>query len=237
MDDDGPPGVPEWVVTYGDMMSLLLTFFIMLVSMSERKEAGRVRSMLDSLEQAFGSDDVTNAGVPGRSMQTTSSMQVKSSTGLKSEGGVKKSSRDDPGVRGASGSVQRLRKGQRVTIGGPSLFQRFEATPSGDLAGVLDVLADVLASSQRQIAVRGHCSPEPLPRGPDAAAFATHDELAFARAVIVAEGLEARGVAPHRLVISTAGSREPRLRTRNPDEQRLNDRVDVFLVDNYSTDP
>ncbi|MBL4886213.1 MAG: flagellar motor protein MotB, partial [Planctomycetaceae bacterium] len=35
MDDDEPPGVPEWVVTYGDMMSLLLTFFIMLVSLSE----------------------------------------------------------------------------------------------------------------------------------------------------------------------------------------------------------
>ena len=236
MEDDGPPGVPEWVVTYGDMMSLLLTFFIMLVSMSERKEAGRVRSMLDSLEQAFGADDVTNAGVPGRSMQTTSSMTVKSSTGLKSEGGVKKASREDPGVRGASGSVQKLREGQRVTIGGPKLFDRFEATPTGELAGVLDVLADVLASSQRQIAVRGHCSPEPLPRD-GSAKFVSHDELAFARAVIVVEGLEARGVAPHRLVVSSAGSREPRLRTRNPDEQRLNDRVDVFLVDNYSTDP
>ena len=35
MEEDAPPGVPEWVVTYGDMMSLLLTFFIMLVSLSE----------------------------------------------------------------------------------------------------------------------------------------------------------------------------------------------------------
>jgi chemotaxis protein MotB len=26
--------IPEWVVTFGDMMSLLLTFFIMLVSLS-----------------------------------------------------------------------------------------------------------------------------------------------------------------------------------------------------------
>ncbi|MEO1994779.1 MAG: flagellar motor protein MotB, partial [Planctomycetaceae bacterium] len=33
--DSDTPGVPEWVVTYGDMMSLLLTFFIMLVSLSE----------------------------------------------------------------------------------------------------------------------------------------------------------------------------------------------------------
>ena len=36
-ENDSSPGVPEWVVTYGDMMSLLLTFFIMLVSLSELK--------------------------------------------------------------------------------------------------------------------------------------------------------------------------------------------------------
>ena len=37
-EDDGGGGIPEWVVTFGDMMSLLLTFFIMLVSLSEIKE-------------------------------------------------------------------------------------------------------------------------------------------------------------------------------------------------------
>ena len=35
IEEDPPAGVPEWVVSFGDMMSLLLTFFIMLVSMSE----------------------------------------------------------------------------------------------------------------------------------------------------------------------------------------------------------
>ena len=29
---DDEPGIPAWVVTYGDMMSLLLTFFILLLS-------------------------------------------------------------------------------------------------------------------------------------------------------------------------------------------------------------
>ena len=38
MEEDPPMGIPEWVVTFGDMMSLLLTFFIMLVSMSEMKQ-------------------------------------------------------------------------------------------------------------------------------------------------------------------------------------------------------
>ncbi len=39
-DDNGGGGIPEWVLTFGDMMSLLLTFFIMLVS-NERNEKGR----------------------------------------------------------------------------------------------------------------------------------------------------------------------------------------------------
>ena len=32
------PGVPEWVVTFGDMMSLLLCFFILLQMFSELKK-------------------------------------------------------------------------------------------------------------------------------------------------------------------------------------------------------
>ena len=54
MDDDEVPGVPEWVVTYGDMMSLLLTFFIMLVSMSEIVSEQKFRAVLDSLHQRLG---------------------------------------------------------------------------------------------------------------------------------------------------------------------------------------
>ncbi len=53
-EDDGPPGVPEWVVTYGDMMSLLLTFFIMLVSLSEVVANEKYRAVLNALQQYVG---------------------------------------------------------------------------------------------------------------------------------------------------------------------------------------
>ncbi|MCK5557820.1 MAG: flagellar motor protein MotB, partial [Candidatus Hydrogenedentes bacterium] len=36
--DDEEPRVPGWVVTYGDMMSLLLTFFVLLISFSTIKK-------------------------------------------------------------------------------------------------------------------------------------------------------------------------------------------------------
>ena len=54
IEEDDPPGVPEWVVTYGDMMSLLLTFFIMLVSLSEIQDEKRYRDVLASLHDRLG---------------------------------------------------------------------------------------------------------------------------------------------------------------------------------------
>ena len=233
-DDDAPPGVPEWVVTYGDMMSLLLTFFIMLVSMSQLKEEGRVKSALDSLREVFGPDESAVAGVPGRSPLTTSNEPFRHSRGVRSERDTEKASKDAFGKSGASDPVARLREGRRVTLGGPTLFDRFAADASDGFDPVLDGLAEVMRRSRKQVAVRGHASPEPLPGG---AAFADHQELAFERAARVAEKLTQRGVAASRLIVSSAGSAEPKVRTRDPDRQRMNDRVDVFLVDSYAVVP
>ena len=56
MDDEAEDeiGIPEWVVTFGDMMSLLLTFFIMLVSLSEIKEEETYQALVNSLQRQFG---------------------------------------------------------------------------------------------------------------------------------------------------------------------------------------
>ncbi len=50
----GEEGAPEWIVTFSDMMSLLLTFFIMLLSMSST-DLVKYRQVVESLTGAFGS--------------------------------------------------------------------------------------------------------------------------------------------------------------------------------------
>ncbi|MFP6677633.1 MAG: flagellar motor protein MotB [Pirellulaceae bacterium] len=50
-DDDDALSIPEWVVTFGDMMSLLLTFFIMLVSLSELKEEDQYQALVQSMQK------------------------------------------------------------------------------------------------------------------------------------------------------------------------------------------
>ena len=54
LDDDSPRGVPEWFVTFADMMSLLLAFFIMLVSMGSFEKPIQFQSLVATLQEQFG---------------------------------------------------------------------------------------------------------------------------------------------------------------------------------------
>jgi len=59
MSDDLEPkeeireGAPDWMVTFGDLMALLLCFFVLLLSFSETDRA-KYKEVAGSLEKAFG---------------------------------------------------------------------------------------------------------------------------------------------------------------------------------------
>lgn len=52
-EDEVEAGAPKWVVTFGDMMSLLLCFFVLLLSFSEM-DVAKFKEVAGALEQAFG---------------------------------------------------------------------------------------------------------------------------------------------------------------------------------------
>ncbi|MFT5284022.1 MAG: chemotaxis protein MotB [Planctomycetota bacterium] len=62
MDDDPPKeGAPAWMVSFGDMMTLILTFFILLVSLAEEQQSGLLAKGVGSFVVAirsFGLDGV-----------------------------------------------------------------------------------------------------------------------------------------------------------------------------------
>jgi len=232
--EEPEPGVPEWVVTYGDMMSLLLTFFIMLVSLSELKEDGGTRrAMMESIRQAFGPTSGRMSS-PGTALQENSAYDKLSSEGIGSDGGRKKSGLKSKGLAGKHESARRINHGTVITLGGPTRFAPFEAKLPEALKDNLDVIAKVVGPKANRIMVRGHAAPEPLPaKSP----FADQTDLSYARARAVAAYLVTKGIDRHRLVVSAAGEAEPRLRTREKEGQNLNRRVDVFLIDSYITHP
>ena len=59
--EEAPPceeGAPGWVVTFGDMMSLLLTFFILLLSFATMEKI-KYKILAGSIQTAFGVQEVT----------------------------------------------------------------------------------------------------------------------------------------------------------------------------------
>jgi flagellar motor protein MotB len=55
-DEEETPIQPPWVLTFADMMTLLLTLFVLLVSMSELRKDDTFQEVANSLEEQFGSD-------------------------------------------------------------------------------------------------------------------------------------------------------------------------------------
>lgn len=49
-------GLPGWLATFADMVTLLLTFFVMLMAMANFDDTLRVEAVMQSIEQALGSD-------------------------------------------------------------------------------------------------------------------------------------------------------------------------------------
>jgi chemotaxis protein MotB len=230
-EDDPPPGVPEWVVTYGDMMSLLLTFFIMLVSISEIKKEGKVRALLDALEQRFGPDD-GKFSAPGTSLQESSAFEFAGSTGSSSEGGTKRHGIHSRGRAGPSKAVKRIGHGTLITLGGPCLFEAFSAELTDAMKRDLAVIATVLADRPNQIVVRGHATREAMPAG---LKYRDAWDLSYARAEAAGKYLTEQGIAERRIFLCAAGDSEPRIRSRDKEMQRENRRVDVFVIDAYIT--
>ena len=243
-EDDAPPGVPEWVVTYGDMMSLLLTFFIMLVSLSELKsDDGKLRAALDSLREAFGATE-GQAGVPGQSLQETSVLNKRFSQGDRSEGGLERASRKSRGSAGPHATSQRINHGAVITLGGPTVFPRQSVDLNPAIQHDLDVISEELANRPNLIVVRGHTarepvSPETLDGLQNSLGRVGLDKLdvSFARALAVSLSMRKAGINPKRLRIEAAGDAEPRHPSRDKKQQELNHRVDVFAIDSYIPPP
>ena len=52
-EEDDPAGAPLWVVTFADLMSLLMCFFVMLLSMSQL-DVQKFKAMAEGMSKGLG---------------------------------------------------------------------------------------------------------------------------------------------------------------------------------------
>ncbi len=227
-DEPEPILIPEWVVTFGDMMSLLLTFFIMLVSMSEIKQEDKYQALVDSMRTQFGYTRMMESMTPGEVKPRTSQFSVMSTMGRAKRKDTAKGGVPEKAPNGEETQVRNIRQGQTTGVGSVVFFK----LPSADLDDVgkkvLDGVADQIRGKPQKVEIRGHSSPELTARvvDPDKAML-----LGYQRAYNVMRYLiDEKGLPQTQFRISSAGDSEP-LHTSGAAGVQQNPRVEVFLLD------
>ncbi len=228
-DDDQPSGIPEWVVTFGDMMSLLLTFFIMLVSMSEIKQEEKYQAMVESIQRRFGHDLTTTNVTPGDSRSRESQFRVLSTTGRAKKKDTHKGGVPTKAPVGEEPRVRIVRPGNSTAIGTVIFFSSESHDLTAENKTALDAQMVEMAGKPQKIEIRGHTSQQLALQGtPPSSAM----DLSYRRCRNVMQYLvDQHDVPPERIRLSTAGAWEPMFLSGDIEKMRMNPRVEVFLLE------
>jgi len=243
MSDDEPiqkqeeGGAPEWVVTFGDLMSLLLCFFVLLLSFSETSKA-KYKQVAGSMKEAFGIqkkiksyDSPKGDSLIAKDFDKEFNLQPT----LEEEVTTKKFSETEI-VRKAKELENYVETEIRenkfiIRLQGETTFDSGKANIRSDMIPILRMVGDLLKYAKGDIVVAGHTDNVPI----HSSLYPSNLELSIARAVSVTQFLISNGfVQPER--ISTMGFGEYRPLAPNDTNigRAKNRRVEIILTDLFS---
>ena len=225
-------GIPEWVVTFGDMMSLLLTFFVMLLSMSEVKTV-RSQALIESLNKQFGNADSTVSIMAGPATPTSSFINRTPSMGRAKRANTMNGGDKVKAPVGDYPRVAAIRPSGDPTQGGVIYFQEGSSQLTGEHLKTLQETVQVIGGKRQKIEIRGHTSARPLE--PDSP-YRNHWDLAYARCFKIMQTLEELGIDPKRIRIGVAAENEPVHLGYDKLLRRQNSRVEILMLDKLTSD-
>ena len=222
-------GVPEWVVTFGDMMSLLLCFFILLAAFSELKREVEYQRVITAVKEAFGYSGGVGV-MPTDDPPMRSMIQMLEAMSEKELKESKVSHSPERGISGRRTKVSKVPEGMMFTIGGHLAFEPGSADLGSGAKDELLNVAGLLRGRSNKIAIRGHSS---LDRADASSSYGDLIDLSYHRARAVADYLvDEGGLDPRVVVIEARGTSEPlNPRAFTVEAQTQNRRVDVVMTE------
>jgi chemotaxis protein MotB len=181
-----PPPSRGWLVIFTDLVSLMLTFFVLLFSMSNL-QIDRWEQMIDALSQTLNpSQEKTTVAVTAQ--YNIATLFRKRAVNLDYLGSVLEDTvAEDPVLQRSQ--VIRLEDRLVIALPGDLLFAPGRAVLSERARQALFVVGGVLRNVGNQIGVNGHTDPTP----PEGDAYKSNWELSLARAVAVSNMLKRVG--------------------------------------------
>ena len=237
-----PAGLPPWLATFADMMTLLMAFFVLLLSFAEidamkyRAVAGEVAKALgvkvDSIVETLPDGpkkDVQSPAEPQKVDCKPSACAVVD----KANGEITESQfeliKDELGDYAAEHNIIIKREENKVLI----RIQEQGVFPSGSdkispvFVPVVHALRDTLAKLEGGIRVTGHSDDVPVANG----RYRSNWELSSARAAsVLHELLKGGAVAPRRCSAVGFGDSRPLVPNMDDESRAINRRVDIIIL-------
>jgi chemotaxis protein MotB len=230
--DGGHENAERWLLTYADLITLLMVFFVVLYSMSQA-DSTKFKRISASLQQAFNVDVLQ--GQAAASIGDGSPAPAAPVDDLISEDEVPQVARlkakinavIDGATQAPDVTIGTDKEGVVIRLSGSYLFDsgRAELKPNSFL--VLDTIAGELRIAPNDIRVDGHTDSTPI----ESARYPTNWELSAARALAVTRYLsESDGVRAGRLMAAGFGEFRPLALNDSRENRALNRRVEIHLL-------
>ena len=217
------PGAPAWMLTYGDMMSLLLCFFIMLLAFSTMEQE-RFKVVSGYIRDAFGTQTERRAEAP-----LSGATLFDRPAAMPAEAKARIFEQAHDALRGAApelgAEVILEDRGVRIRMSNGPLFRPGSARLEPEAGAPLARIAALVRESGARATVEGHSDNLPV-RG---AAFPSNWELSAARAGAVVRFLAAHGLAPARLEAVGHADTRPVGDNATEEGRQRNRRVEILL--------
>lgn len=249
-----PPGAPMWLTTFADLMSLLMCFFILLLSMANM-DVVKFKAVADSLQNAFGvqrqievvqvpmgTSVIEQHFSPGQ-VQPTPLEEVRQSTEDEKER-LKQQVIEDTlnEIKAEAENIKQQLAGEikqgliTVETTGFRIVIRINETGSFDSASavlkpgfepVMDKITQTVTESEGKVVVAGHTDDMPI----KTSTYRSNWELSASRAVTVAQYMLTKNqIDPKRFLIEGHADTHPLAPNDTPDRRAKNRRVEIIIA-------
>lgn len=228
-------GLGEWIVTYGDMVTLLLCFFVALFDTTDA-DVVQVNEMISSLNNigmgASSGGQTLSAGKLaelGNTVGTLPSMEKGRVLGTALKKAV---SLFQPEIKSNRVRISSDERGVVISLAADAFFRKASADINiDDTRSMLIRLAELLKSddlADRRFRIEGHTDGTPTdPSGP----WASNWELSTARSLTVLHYLSDFGAPERRFQVAGFSDTVPIESDDTEEGRAYNRRVDIIILD------
>lgn len=240
--NDGGGNSERWLLTYADMITLLMVFFIVMYAISEMDKS-KYEAVASALNKALGGGnlvvnlegqgDGVSVPMPFAELPTITASLNPTADEVATNGGEEVDPLESIGqalyadfVHDGRFTVRISDRGLIISLVGSALFDSGQADIRPQFLPLLDAIVDRIRTIGNDISVEGFADSDPI----RSAQFPSNWELSAARANQVRDYLEQSGVDAERLIVVGYGATRPVFDNRTAEGKAKNRRVDIVIL-------